>query len=184
MLDLFYFNLCKTAKHWDGFLTHCTSWCPHCLVSERCGFWYHSWKGRLPIFIVCMSWVDDSLVLTGMKCYTRGLLLLACVFNVLIFCLIWLMWLDYVYHQSTWHPYWTFMQSRYLAALDPLTRLGSPSYLGLHLHGHATPFVIAPLRWRVLSVSVPSNGAWGRAMWLYDEGRVKGMRWCKDKRSG
>ena len=22
-LDLFYFNLCKTAKHWDSFLTHC-----------------------------------------------------------------------------------------------------------------------------------------------------------------
>ena len=22
-LDLFYFNLCKIAKHWDSFLTHC-----------------------------------------------------------------------------------------------------------------------------------------------------------------
>ena len=65
--------------------------------------------------------------------------------TVLIFCLIWLVWLDYVYHWSAWHPYWTFLLSRYLAALDLLTHLGSPFYLGLHSHGHAPPLACLPL---------------------------------------
>ena len=73
-------------------------------------------------------------------CYALGPILLARASNVLIFCLIWLMWPDYVYHWFTWRPYQTFLLSRYLAALDSLTCLGSPSYLGLHSHGRATPF--------------------------------------------
>ena len=78
-------------------------------------------------------------------CYTLGPILLACVSNVLIFCCIRLMWPDYVYHRFTWRPYRTFLLSRYLAALDPLTCPGSPSYLGLHLQGHATPLTCLPL---------------------------------------
>ena len=65
--------------------------------------------------------------------------------TVLIFCLIWLVWPDYVYHQFTWHPYRTFPLSWYLAALDPLTCLGSSSYLGLHLHDRTTPLACLPL---------------------------------------
>ena len=78
------------------------------------------------------------------SCYACGLLLLAHVSNVLIFCLIQLVWLDYVYHQSTWCPYWTFLLSWYLAALDPLTCSGSPSYLGLHSHGRTPPLARLP----------------------------------------
>ena len=78
-------------------------------------------------------------------CYTLGPILLACVSNVLIFCFIWLMWPDYVYHWFAWCPYQTFLLSWYLAALDLLTCPGSPSYLGLHSHGCATPLVHLPL---------------------------------------
>ena len=70
------------------------------------------------------------------NCYTLGPILLACVSNVLIFCHIWLVWTNYVYHRFTWHPYWTFPLSQYLAALDPLTRLSSPFYLSSHSHDH------------------------------------------------
>ena len=55
-----------------------------------------------------------------------------------------LMWTDYVYHWFAWRPYWTFPLSQYLAALDPLTCFGSPSYLGLHSHGHAIPLAHLP----------------------------------------
>ena len=84
-------------------------------------------------------------------CYTLGPILLARVSNVLIFCLIWLVWPDYVYHQFAWCPYRTFPLSRYLAALDPLMHPGSPSYLGLHSHGHTTPLACLPLHqfWHV-----------------------------------
>ena len=78
-------------------------------------------------------------------CYTLGPILLARVFNVLIFCLIWLVWTAYVYHRFAWRPYQTFPQSRYLAALDSLTHLGSPSYSSFHSHGHATPLARLPL---------------------------------------
>ena len=89
--------------------------------------------------------------LTVTACYALGPILLARVFNVLIFCLIWLVWPDYVYHWFTWRPYQTFSLSWYLAAWDPLTHLGSPSYLGLHSHSHATPLACLPLHqfWHV-----------------------------------
>ena len=79
------------------------------------------------------------------SCYTLGPILLARVSNVLIFCHIWLVWTDYVYHRFAWRPYRTFPQSRYLAVLDPLTRLGSPSYSSSHSHGHATSLARLPL---------------------------------------
>ena len=74
-----------------------------------------------------------------------GPILLAHVSNVLIFCLIQLMWIAYVYHRFTWCPYQTFPLSWYLAALDPLTHLDSPSYLSSHSHGRATPLACPPL---------------------------------------
>ena len=78
-------------------------------------------------------------------CYALGPILLARVSNVLIFCLIRLVWTAYVYHRFAWHPYWTFPLSRYLAALDSLTCLGSPSYSSLHSHGRTTPLARLPL---------------------------------------
>ena len=81
----------------------------------------------------------------NIECYALGPILLAHVSNVLIFCLIWLVWTAYVYHRFAWRPYRTFPQSRYLAALDPLTHLGSPSYSSSHLHGRATPLAYLPL---------------------------------------
>ena len=77
-------------------------------------------------------------------CYALGPILLARVSDVLIFRSIWLVWTDYVYHRFAWRPYRTFPQSRYLAALDPLMRLGSPSYLSSHSHGRATPLARLP----------------------------------------
>ena len=50
-----------------------------------------------------------------------------------------------VYHRFAWCPYRTFPLSQYLAALDPLTRLGSPSYSSSHSHGHAIPLAHLPL---------------------------------------
>ena len=55
------------------------------------------------------------------------------------------MWLDYVYYWFAWHPYQTFPLSQYLAAFDSLTRLSSPSYSGLHPHGHAILLACLPL---------------------------------------
>ena len=78
-------------------------------------------------------------------CYALGPILLARVSNVLIFCYIQLVWTDYVYHRFAWRPYWTFPLSQYLAALDPLTHLGSPSYSSPHSHGCATPLACLPL---------------------------------------
>ena len=78
-------------------------------------------------------------------CYALGPISLAHVSNVLILCLIRLVWSDYVYHWFAWYPYWTFPLSQYLAALDPLTCPGSPSYLGLHSHGRASPLAHLPL---------------------------------------
>ena len=91
-----------------------------------------------------MVWVSQEGG-TTCHCYALGPILLAHVSNVLIFCLIWLMWSDYVYHRFAWRPYRTFPLSRYLAALDSLTCLGSPSYLSPHSHGCATPPAHLPL---------------------------------------
>ena len=74
----------------------------------------------------------------GLSCWHASLV-------VLIFCHIWLVWTDYVYHRFAWRPYRTFPQSRYLAVLDPLTRLGSPSYSSSHSHGRATSLARLPL---------------------------------------
>ena len=81
----------------------------------------------------------------GWLCYALGPILLAHISDVLIFRLIWLVWTDYVYHRFAWRPYRTFPQSRYLAVLDPLTCLGSPSYSSSHSHGCATPLACLPL---------------------------------------
>ena len=90
--------------------------------------------------------------------YALGPILLACICNVLIFCLIRLMWFDYVYHWFAWCPYQTFPLSWYLAALDSLMHPSSPSYSGLHLHSHAPPLACLPLHqfWHawVLSVAI------------------------------
>ena len=106
------------------------------------GFWGESKPGYCPMVqeAFCGSTIDESFF-----CYALGPILLACVSNVLIFCYIWLVWTDYVYHRFAWHPYRTFPLSRYLAALDPLTHLGSPSYLSLHSHSRATPLAHLPL---------------------------------------
>ena len=99
-------------------------------------------------------------------CYTLGPILLARVSNVLIFCLIRLVWTAYVYHWFAWCLYQTFPLSRYLAALDPLTCPGSPSYLSPHLHGCATPLAHLPLHqfwhaWvRSVAITKISSGAY------------------------
>ena len=79
--------------------------------------------------------------------------LLARICNVLIFCLIRLMWPDYVYHWFAWCPYQTFPLSRYSAAL---MCPGSLSYPILHLHGHASPLAHLPFHqfWHAWVMSV------------------------------
>ena len=94
--------------------------------------------GRL---LLCIA----SLLPIISRCYASRPILLARVSNVLIFCYIQLVWTDHMYHQFAWRPYQTFPLSRYLAALDPLTCLRSPSYLSLYSHGHATPLAHLPL---------------------------------------
>ena len=88
-------------------------------------------------------------------CYALGPISLAHVSNVLILCLIRLVWSDYVYHWFAWYPYWTFPLSQYLAALDPLTCPGSPSYLGLCSHSRAPPSAHLPLHqfWHMWVIS-------------------------------
>ena len=99
----------------------------------------------IDINVAELDWLKVNKVIKLTGCYALRPILLACVSNVLIFCLIQLVWPDYVYHQFTWCPYQTFLLSRYLAALNPLTRPGSPSYSGLHLHGHVPPLACLPL---------------------------------------